>query len=1234
MSTSRRAITGLTLAVGLGVAVTTGQGTALADTTDAGSAPNDPTSPASASGPSEGAAAPETEADSDSQEDSKPAAKKKRPRALFDGTRITIRRDEVKPAIENDDAEKRQEQTVERDTEPVVDDDPDSAGADVETTTAREETDAHTSSSRNRSTPRASIAERPHTVTIDVSPRDTMSSTEPKPVPERRDTTDRDLDSATNQQQRQEVSTFDINRVSVVHAPVIPTVTVVAPDAAATAAAPREVTDLFVALGLRPSAGSPTRPVLPLPRLIELAFVAVRRTFFNATPTARLNGPVEVNNTTGVATGQIVGADADGDQLKYSVKTPPAQGSVEVGADGKFTYTPQDDWTPNSGDEVQFTIAVSDASSTWPHLHLLGGGHEATYTVTFSYAAVNHAPDVTVTGGDVQPDGTVKYTVSASDQDGDALHLTSNGVHGTLTQTSTSQTGGITNYEYTFTPDKAYAHDLSLGGNTDPGVGMATFTVSDGRGGTDTESRTVSIAAVNAAPEMTVVPGAGSVYTITVTDDDGDPIALTPSVTHGTLTGGETATKGVYQYTFTVDPAYAHDLTKPGLPDAGTAEVGFRATDGHGGSAQAGDTVPISGVNAAPVLNVTEKDGIYTVEVRDDDTGDVVTVVPTVTHGTLTATKIDERHYQYTFTIDPAYAHSLTANGSTQTGTATVQFVAADDHQGVSATYRDDIVVTGVNSAPTVSVVGGSTRIGPDGKATFDVKFADADGDAVTNIGVTAPSGQVTLSGVVNADGSRTVTYTANYADAHALGPTGEAPVDLTFTMSDGHTATATTQQVAVTIVGLNHEPTVKTTQTVDRATGTATVTATWRDLDGPPDLGAASVQLPTTDKGVFAYDEQTGELTFTPTEAAREAASVVGAPLTDRRVVVTFTVTDPYGVYTKDVAVLIAPLDNAVVGTIAGDRTPASIDRVDAVVVAPDGTTILVANANNNVISRINAIDGTVEDTYTIGTGTNVRTRQLVVSQSADNPVVYALGSDNTVWKIDAATGEIEEVELENPPLQIAVSPDGSTLYYASFDGRNTLLRALDADGTVSPITLLPDDIGQMAVDAHGNIVIDNGDGVTGYTVIDPDDGQPVDRGATTFDAGDFAVSGGDVWVVDAANDRIVRFATGAGTTEQQDISVRDPSDIVVSPDGQRAYVVSGSGAIVVLDLDRDARDPVIGSITGIGAVNNIAISPDGTHLYVTGRTSLNGAQSDTVTIISISPSELPADLELPSAL
>ncbi|WP_321181347.1 hypothetical protein [Mycolicibacterium sp.] len=38
--------------------------------------------------------------------------------------------------------------------------------------------------------------------------------------------------------------------------------------------------------------------------------------------------------------------------------------------------------------------------------------------------------------------------------------------------------------------------------------------------------------------------------------------------------------------------------------------------------------------------------------------------------------------------------------------------------------------------------------------------------------------------------------------------------------------------------------------------------------------------------------------------------------------------------------------------------------------------------------------------------------------------------------------------------------------------------------------------------------------------------------------------------------------------------------------------------------------------------------------HLYVTGRTSLNGAQSDTVTIISISPSELPADLELPSAL
>ena len=71
--------------------------------------------------------------------------------------------------------------------------------------------------------------------------------------------------------------------------------------------------------------------MLPLPRLLELVFVAIRRTFFNETPTARLDEKTfEVNTTTGVATGQIVGSDPDGDRLTYRLKTPPAQGGVEV----------------------------------------------------------------------------------------------------------------------------------------------------------------------------------------------------------------------------------------------------------------------------------------------------------------------------------------------------------------------------------------------------------------------------------------------------------------------------------------------------------------------------------------------------------------------------------------------------------------------------------------------------------------------------------------------------------------------------------------------------------------------------------------------------------------------------------------------------------------------------------------------------------------------------------------
>lgn len=109
MSNSRRGLTGITLAVGLGVAVSTSHGVAHADSTEPGPAPGDPTSAAPPS--TDGPASPQADGDS-GQDQTKPTTRK-RPRAIFDGTRITIRRDNARPteqAVKNnpDDGQWRQ----------------------------------------------------------------------------------------------------------------------------------------------------------------------------------------------------------------------------------------------------------------------------------------------------------------------------------------------------------------------------------------------------------------------------------------------------------------------------------------------------------------------------------------------------------------------------------------------------------------------------------------------------------------------------------------------------------------------------------------------------------------------------------------------------------------------------------------------------------------------------------------------------------------------------------------------------------------------------------------------------------------------------------------------------------------------------------------------------------------------------------------------------------------------
>jgi hypothetical protein len=94
-------------------------------------------------------------------------------------------------------------------------------------------------------------------------------------------------------------------------------------------------------------------------------------TFFNKTPTIYYDSSTNVINSDGTITGNVIGADADGDKLTYTVSKPTNGGTVVIGENGQFTYTPGQSFVQNGSTDL-FTVTVSDAASG-VHFHGLLG---------------------------------------------------------------------------------------------------------------------------------------------------------------------------------------------------------------------------------------------------------------------------------------------------------------------------------------------------------------------------------------------------------------------------------------------------------------------------------------------------------------------------------------------------------------------------------------------------------------------------------------------------------------------------------------------------------------------------------------------------------------------------------------------------------------------------------------------------------------------------------------------
>lgn len=136
--------------------------------------------------------------------------------------------------------------------------------------------------------------------------------------------------------------------------------------------------------------------------------------FVNEAPQAN---PYQLLQTaTGTVVGSVNAADVDGDDLRYKLGSGPSRGVVTIGADGRFTYTPNGAFAASGGTDT-FTVTVRDIG-----FRLFAPARQISVPVTVTVTPVNPDNPVTVINGGaeseiaVTPDGKYAYVVNPRDR--------------------------------------------------------------------------------------------------------------------------------------------------------------------------------------------------------------------------------------------------------------------------------------------------------------------------------------------------------------------------------------------------------------------------------------------------------------------------------------------------------------------------------------------------------------------------------------------------------------------------------------------------------------------------------------------------------------------------------------------------------------------------------------------------------------------------------------------------
>jgi large repetitive protein len=378
----------------------------------------------------------------------------------------------------------------------------------------------------------------------------------------------------------------------------------------------------------------------------------------------------------------LSGSDLEGDQLNYTVVVPPAHGQLTGSGDTR-DYTPALEYHgPDS-----FTYKASDDMTESPAV-----------TVNITVTQENDAPILAAIGArSVAAPGTLSFTPSASDAEGDAMSWSATGLP---SGASIDPATGL----FTWSTSHAQAGDHDV-----------TINVQDTHGASDSETVTITVTSGNVAPVLaaignkTVVEGQTLSFTATATDSDSATLTWTAT---GLPAGASLApSSGAFAWT----PSFNQAATYPG--------VIISVSDGDGKTDSETITITVTNANTYPVLNsigdktVSEGQLLSFVISGTDEDGDPLTFY---SHGLPDGASIDTVTGEFQWT--PTHL---------QAGTYPIIPILVEDPLGFWAQEHITITVIDVNVPPTLDPIG-NRNVQEGGTLAFTAAATDFDGHTLT----------------------------------------------------------------------------------------------------------------------------------------------------------------------------------------------------------------------------------------------------------------------------------------------------------------------------------------------------------------------------------------------------------------------------------------------------------------------------------------------------------------------